>query len=776
MLKEVKKSGSVLAMSSRSFLLLILLLSCTGCAAVIYALVWFQMLQFVIASSELAVGILMGTFIGGMGLGSVSLPAYISGRHHPLRVFALFQLGIGILAILALLVMPYVSGPYLAAVCVLPPALLMGAVLPIIERCADVSRAGFCYAANLVGAALGCLLAGFYLLRFYDVAVATYVASAISAAAASASIALYLRQPGEFSGTFRGAEAPQPPKKKSGAAIYAAIALSGLCAMGAAVAWNRLLALVLGGSIFTFSIVAAVFLLGLGIGGSIGSALARRSTSPRRDFGVCQMLLTLAVAWAAYALTNSIPYWPIDPILSESAWITVHVDLSRCMWAILPATILWGASLPLALAAHEWQQVNRVFAANAAGAAFGALAFGTQYTQQTLIGLSAVAALLMLAPRVRLMGATVLLAAIFAFDVPAVPDGLIANGRFLSRNMGLRDPQTREPFVANILYAGSGANASVAVTELPSGYRNLHVNGRVEASNQPQDVRLRSMLGHLSSLYHPRPRSVLVVGFGSGVTAGTFTLHPSIQKIVICESEPLILQAASRHFGAENYNVLQDRRVEVVYDNARQYILTTQEKFDVITSSATHPWVKGAATLYTREYLETARRHLNPGGVLSQWLPLHETSIEAVKSQIATFFEVFPDGTIWGNDIDTGVGYDIMLLGKNGTPAFDLDDIYKRLNSPDHLRVAESIQGIGFRSVAELFASYAGRGPDLLPWLADAAINRDRNLSLQYLAGMAMNVYQNQTIYNSLIAHRRFPGGLFSGSDAVVQVLRDLVR
>ncbi len=763
-------------MASPSFAMFIFLLVSTGCAASIYALVSFQMLQFAIGSSEFAVGVLMGTFIGGVGLGSVALPSVISARHHPLRVFALLQLGIGILAILTLSVMPYASGPYLAAICVLPPALLMGAVLPITARWAGVSGAGSCYAANLVGAAIGCLLAGFYLLRFYDVAVATYVASAISAAAASASIGLYLRQPGTHSETFHGVESPHPPKKESGAIVYAAIALSGLCAMGAAVVWNRSLSLVLGGSVFTFSIVAAVFLFGLGIGSGIGSVLARRSIESRRDMAFCQTLLTAAIAWAAYALANSIPYWPIDPILSESTWITAHVDLSRCMWAILPATILWGASFPLALAADRRPPFNRVYAANAAGAAVGVLAVGAQFTQQALIGLSAVAALLLLAPRVKLMGATVLLAAIFALSVPAVPDGLVANGRFLSRNIGLRDPQTREPFVANILYVGNGTNASVAVSQLPSGYRNFHVNGRVEFSNQPQDVRVRSMLGHLSSLYHPRPRSVLVVGFGSGITAGTFTLHPSIQKIVISESEPLIPQAASQHFGSENYNVLQDRRVEVVYDNPRHYILTTQEKFDVITSGATHPWVKGAAALYTREYLEVARQHLNPGGVISQWLPLHETSMEAVKSQVATFFEVFPNGTIWGNDIDTGVGYDIMLLGKNGATAIDLGDIYKRLNNPDHLRVAESIQGIGFRSVAELFATYSGRGPDLLPWLRDAEINRDRNLRLQYLAGMAMNVYQNQTIYNSLIAHRRFPDGLFIGSAAVEQVLRSLIR
>src|SRR5262249_54680588 len=115
-------------------------------------------------------------------------------------------------------------------------------------------------------------------------------------------------------------------------------------------------------------------------------------------------------------------------------------------------------------------------------------------------------------------------------------------------------------------------------------------------------------------------------------------------------------------FATQNYCVAQDPRTEIVYDDARHYVLTTPRTFDIITSDPIHPWVKGSATLYTREYFELCKRHLNPGGLVTQWVPLYESNFEVVRSEIATFFEVFPQGTIWSND-QAGAGYDVVLVG-----------------------------------------------------------------------------------------------------------------
>jgi len=256
---------------------------------------------------------------------------------------------------------------------------------------------------------------------------------------------------------------------------------------------------------------------------------------------------------------------------------------------------------------------------------------------------------------------------------------------------------------------------------------------------------------------------VLVVGCGAGVTAGSFLTYPSIERIVICEIEPLVPRMIAPYFVQQNYDVLHDPRVEIVYDDARHYILTTREKFDIITSDPIHPWVKGSATLYTKEYFDLCQQHLNANGFITQWVPLYETTPDVVKSEIATFFDVFPHGTIWANNKD-GQGYDLVLLGQVGPTTINVDELQGRWEQPDYLAVAKSIDEVGFGGTVSLFKTYAGRASDLQPWLAQAEINRDRNLRLQYLAGMALHANQGKLIYEEIASYRKFPEGLFVGS------------
>jgi spermidine synthase len=316
---------------------------------------------------------------------------------------------------------------------------------------------------------------------------------------------------------------------------------------------------------------------------------------------------------------------------------------------------------------------------------------------------------------------------------------------------------------ARILYTGEGMNSSIAISQWDDGAIQFHVSGKVEASTEPYDMRLQRMLGHLPGLFHPKPESVLVVGFGAGVTAGSFTLYPSVHRIVICEMEPLVPPVATRFFGRENYNVLHDRRTTMIYDDARHYILTAPEKFDIITSDPIHPWVKGSATLYSKEYFELVRNHLKPGGVVTQWVPLYESDLATVKSEIATFFDVFPEGTVWGNE-NGGGGYDIVLLGQAGPARIDVDAMEKKLASADYSAVAKSLSDVGFQSAMGLLTTFADRAGDLKPWLKNAVINRDGNLRLQYLAGLALNRSQETLIYDQMLGYRKYPEGLFAVS------------
>jgi spermidine synthase len=800
--------------------LLIILFLGSGCAALIYEIVWFQLLEMVIGSSAVSLAVLLGTYMGGMGAGSLFLSRLVPARRHPLRVYAAIEAGIGIMGLAILFGMPAVVRFYSAsaghglgglllrgavsALCLLLPTLLMGATLPAVSRWIEstprgVSRMGLLYGINTLGAVAGCLLAGFVLLRVYDMAVASFVAVGLNAAVAVIALILAGR-------TKHRAAAPEPRPDRElrppgTRAILITIALSGLCALGAEVVWTRLLSLLLGGTVYTFSIILAVFLAGLGLGSCVGSFLARQTTRPRAALAVCQILLTAAIAWAAFMAAKSLPFWPINPTLSRSPWFGFQLDIVRTLWAVFPAACLWGASFPLALAAivvpgrDPGRAVGSVYAANTAGAIVGALGFslflipgiGTQQSQRLMIVLSAAAALAALfsayqssraadrprterifrdpATTAAILAGTAVLTVLAAWSVPKLPWDLVAWGRsILTRGIQ-----------ASPLYVGEGMNSSVAVTLLDGGIRNFHVGGKVEASSDAQDMRLQRMLGHVPAMLHPNPRSVLIVGCGAGVTAGSFVVHPGVERIVICEIEPLIPKVVALYFAGENHGLLDDPRVEIVIDDARHYILTTRETFDIITSDPIHPWIKGSAALYSKEYFELCRRRLKPGGLITQWVPLYESNPDAVKSELATFFDVFPRGTIWANDLQ-GMGYDVVLLGQESPLKVDLESLEQKMNDPAYEAAADSIREVGFSSAVGLFSTYAGQGPDLRTWLKDAAINRDRNLRLQYLAGMGLNQTQGLNIFDDILSFRRYPEEIFSGSAEQVEILKKLLQ
>jgi spermidine synthase len=283
-------------------------------------------------------------------------------------------------------------------------------------------------------------------------------------------------------------------------------------------------------------------------------------------------------------------------------------------------------------------------------------------------------------------------------------------------------------------------------------------------------MRLQRMLGHIPALVHPAPRSVLIVGCGAGVTAGSFALYPSIRRIVICEIEPLVPKRVAPYFAAENHDIVNDPRVEIVYDDARHFMLTTREKFDIITSDPIHPWVKGSAALYSRDYFEHVKRHLNPGGVVTQWVPIYHSSERTVKGEIATFFDAFPNGTVWANN-DQGQGYDLVLLGTDGPTRIDLDSLAARLARPEGQPVARALAEVGYPGALDLLATYGGRRADLEPWLADAEINRDRRPWLQYRAGWESYTQQTDDVYGAIAAYRKFPEDLFTGSEALKDAL-----
>jgi spermidine synthase len=789
---------AVAAPSDRLLPVLLVLFAASGAAALIYEIVWLQLLQLVIGSSAVSLAVLLGTWMGGMCLGSVFFARVVpAGRGSALRIYALLEAGTAVCGILVLNVLPLIERMYTAgvssglpnmilrgvacALCLLPPTLLMGATLPAISRWVAATPGaavwwGYLYGANIAGGVVGCFAAGFYLLRVFDMSIASYLAAALNAGVAIASLVL---DKGEQPAS--GPEAPESAPQGSGV-VYFAIGMSGLCALGAEVVWTRILSLMLGPTVYTFSIILGVFLVGLGLGSWGGSSLAERKGNPRFWLGVSQLLLCITLAWAAFALADWLPYWKGNVDSTAGPWKDFQGDIVRTALAVLPAAFLWGASFPLALASvarggHDPARlVGGVYGANTVGAIVGSIAFamlmipatGTLGSQQALIVLSALAGVAVLYGAMpksggKLTGAF-LGACFVAWMIPGIPWMLIGFGRRL--------PSTTGNWT--LLHEAEGMNSSAAWSRWEGGTVYFHVSGKVEASTEPQDMSLQRMLGHLPALLSRDPQSVLIVGFGAGVTAGSFVVQPGIKRISICEIEPVIPPNSDQYFGPENHHVLHDPRTTITYDDARHFVLTGAGKYDIITSDPIHPWVKGMASLYTTEYFELCKRHLNPGGFVTQWVPLYESSMEAARSEIATFFEAFPNGTIWGNVNTDGAGYDLVLMGQVEPLKIDPEAMQRRLDQPQYAAVRESLRSAGYTSALDLLSTYAAQASDLQEWVRGAEINRDRNLRLQYLAGLGVNMNLANEIYSQMLSAARFPDNLVTGSPESIDAMRRL--
>jgi spermidine synthase len=257
---------------------------------------------------------------------------------------------------------------------------------------------------------------------------------------------------------------------------------------------------------------------------------------------------------------------------------------------------------------------------------------------------------------------------------------------------------------------------------------------------------------------------VFVIGFGAGVTAGAVSIDPRVERVTIAEIEPLVPTTVSRYFSAHNFDVAHNPKVTIRIDDARHYLLTTGERFDAITSDPLDPWVKGAAMLYSREFFDLVKRRLNPGGVVTLFVQLYSSNEDAVKSEIATFFEAFPNGIVFGNTYN-GAGYDLVLLGQRDPAPLDLDALAARLDQPEYAPVAASLREVGYASLIDLLSTYAGDAPNLRSWTADAVINQDMSLRLQYLAGMGVNLRVGDLIYRNILACRKVPSDVFTGSE-----------
>ena len=765
---------------------------------------WFEQLSLAIGSSALSLAVLLATFMGGLGLGSLLASRGTGASYAPLRRYALVELGIGVLGLVTLAAIPLLAGAYtalsgtgglalllrlvVAALALLPATMLMGATLPIVAPWLGgdrrgAARLGWCYAANTVGGVAGSLLAGFYLLRVHDAYVATFVAVALNIGSAAVAAALSRRNAAP-SVAAAPVDAPSAMHGSGGARrIYLVTALSGMTALAAEVLWTRHLTLLLGATVYAFASIVAVFLLGIGLGSAAGAAIGRRF-DPTTALGICQLLLGFAIAAAAYALAESLPYWPIDVTLPTTVAVALQLDLLRASVVALPAALLWGASFPLALAAavaagaEPRRAVGRLYAANTLGAIVGALGYDVRAGRHDRQPTDAAAH----DPRERGCGARPALGsaqrggarrllaalprrvalAVAALTVQPLPPELIAFGRFLP---------TRG-FDANVVYVGEGLTASVAVSAEPDGTLTYHNAGKTQASTYPQDMRLQRMLGHLTTLVPERARSVLVIGLGAGITAGAVSIDPAVERVVVAELEPLVPAVAARVLRRAQLRRREQRQgrdsASTTADTCsrrRRSASTPSPPTRSIRGSKARPRSTHASSGSSAKRGSTtaASSRCSCSSTRAPRTPCAASSLHSSTCFRTARCSRIPL-TVWATTPCSSAA--------RATSRSTLRRLERRLDRSDYETRSGSLRAVGFDSALDLMSTYAADAESLAPWLEGAARNTDRDLRLQYLAGEGLNVLVADEIFAALVGSGpALPARLFTGTPAQLEEL-----
>ncbi len=779
----------------------------SGAAALVYEVAWVRSLSLVFGGSHLAVTTVLAVFMGGLALGGFAIGRRVERTARPLRLYGLLEIGIAVSAAAFLGVIEIYPSIYvplarltgggdvplsilrvcLAAAGMIVPTTLMGGTLPVLSRFVggpgrSLGRhLSFLYGFNTLGAVVGVLAAGFALLPALGLRTTIAVAIATNGAIGLAALLI----PEARLGSGREPEPADTAAATSGApeeagatrrpvdasafrAVLWGIGVGGFCALGYEVLWTRVLSMVIGTSVYGFTVMLVAFLAGIAAGSAAFGLLyrwfgagANAGGRAVAGFGAVEVAIGLTALVVTYALRDL----PVQAQRLQNALLGTDLGnfeirqranfLVAFAYMFVPAVFM-GVAFPLAGRIHAAYRravggaVGEVLAYNTVGAILGAAVSG--FALVYLLGIEhALQALAMLnlgfglwvAAHARPGGAVLRRAAAAAAVLAiALPIAFPSRTKmwdskhfaiYRNNQRGLFDtPERLRDAVDNtdVLYFDEGVNETISVIRPKGAAQALLVNGKVVASSTPQDVQCQYTLGHLPMLLHPDPRKVFVLGLGTGMTLGATSVHPEVEEIVLAELEHNVAPAA-RTFEKWNHGVLDDPKLRIVYNDGRNFLLTTRERFDVITADPVHPWTRGSAYLYTAEYYRLAASRLEPGGMMCQWLPIYELSVRDVRTVVETFGTAFRYVMVWLTQ------YDAELVGSDSPIVIDEAELARRMSRPEIRRDLASVD----MGTARDFLSYFVAGTaGLREFGSDGVVNTDDNLYLEFSAPESVGV------------------------------------
>jgi spermidine synthase len=746
----------------------------SGFAGLALEMVWSRMLALHIGGSAEAVTAVVTAYMAGLGLGSLLVSSFTSRIRRPLRFYALLEIAVALFALTSPLVLHAPEGLYRLAhdreeisralpfavrfgtslLLLMIPTLAMGATLPLLVE--DLTRRGGAYASrvamlygiNTVGAVAGTAVAGFVLLPGFGNTMTLRVAAGLDLLVAvlllvgparerTGIMALAQLRPDDadtrpaLRGATPGGRPPKvspqlepPPGALHRGATFAAFAISGALAMTYELGWTRRLATLLGSSVYSFAILLATFLAGLGLGALLVGPLLRIVRRPLLALAAA-LGLTGVAALAGTALLNAVPGMLRGLLVAQQrdpqAILTGQLGLA--VLVLLPAALLLGAVFPLAARVVHRQgeggghAIGRIYAVNTAGTVLGAAGAGlfllpamgslpalttAAWTHIALgIGLALVAPGRW-APRLAIAGIVAALGAGVQIVSPA-PDlyrlnyGIVSLLRDIDRGAGpppsLKDLSRRQIDALRVLSMEEGRAATVAVVSRWE-QRQLTINGKVDASSgDPTEV----LLGQLPMILADSARRVLVIGYGSGITTHSVLTH-GVERVETVELEPAVVRAG-RFFADLNGQDQHDPRSIVHLEDGRTHLAYTRTRYDVIVSEPSNPWIAGINNLFTAEFYRLVQQRLAEGGLFCQWLHGYDMSRETLASLLGTLGEVFPGAEVYRQNLDFLVVW--KLAG-----AFPTRACLDRAFADPTVRA--DLARVGFVVPADLLALYLG--------------------------------------------------------------------
>ena len=743
----------------------------SGATGLIYEVLWARMLGLVFGATTLAVSTVLAAFMGGLALGSAVAGRLGDRIRKPLSTYGWMEIGIAVYALLVPFMFRWVDNLYaliwqqfqpgyftfslwrflLSCLMLLVPTTLMGATLPVLS--AAVVRNGSTgvtrlYACNLAGAILGTLAAGFVLLPSFGVRTTIVIAAVINVIVGVVAIGLQ-RQPV----TPVPVEPLAVDTDRNLFWFFAALA-SGFVTISTQVSWTRILTMVIGSSTYAFSIVVALFLIGLA-GGAWFIGRKDRSAHLRRTLTVVE-LVTAVSLFASLYVVNRLP-WLLVKLgmnLNISSWaglLGLQI-LSATLLVLVPA-LLMGMVMPVVL---EWAaadpargvaRVGRAYAINTIGAIAGAFLTGFVLIPKTstkfALVLSAAVCVIVAGfayrpaasqrdpalKRSLAIGAVPLVLLIMIVLTPRMNLADLSIGaydtlvRVLAQTReGENTNQSTAANVHQLLMYEEGPTATVSVRR-DNETISMAINGRTNASDSMFDMPTQVMLGQLPILVAPRIEKGLIIGFATGITVGSMLQSP-IQSVTCIELEPGTING-SRFFQHVNNLPLADSRTRLIIDDARTYLRVTPERFDIIVSEPSHPWVPGVANLFTEEFFELGKSRLNEQGVFVQWVQIYQLSTESLRSVLATYQKVFQHVLMFRVG-GLNKGKDLLLFGSN--QRLNLDRLSERLADP---RVQIELARVNLSTEADVRSWFVCDETRLGPAVAGAKINTDDNMHIE---------------------------------------------